>query len=153
MSNTKNVNLAGLQFHSSMAGFLTYGTAQFSHTTPGQTLGFFSGTLNYYQDTIFIAKNVPPKAPTQLVLNNVLMNANNTDPAGTYRMINGGFSQNYTIGSSGGFPIFYQMKLYTYEDNVNVNIRITISNPSAVNNVTVPNITFTGYVPLYLAQF
>lgn len=147
-------NFANLAATSHAVGFPYYDIQDYSFTLPGRTLPFATGgTYSHYNQTFTITKNRPNKALTSQILTNIRMNLSPVDTAGVYRKADLGISGNVIVGSSGGFPIFYAYQANIWSDATNINILLDAGNPSAVNNVTVPNLTITGRVYFYLSPF
>ncbi len=144
------LDFSKVQTTSTANGFINFVTQPFSQTIPGQTLAFFSGTLHSYSATISIPLT---GKTTNQVLESVLINTTNTLSAGQYYNLSTEYSNNFIIGSSGGFPIFYVMNINVTNDTNNCYVVVFISNPSAVNNVTVPTITVSGKAFLYESPF
>lgn len=138
---------------SAAEGLQYYDVQPFASNLPSQALPLFSGTLHQYSATASIPKNRLGIALTSTILSSILINFDNDQSAGKFLNLGGQYQKSFTVGSAGGFPIYYQVTTYAYNDANNLNIVTTVSNPSAVNAVTPPTINVTGKVFLYLAPF
>lgn len=148
-------NFSKLAAASAAGGFQYYDIPpDFSFSTPGQFLHFVSGgTYHHYENTLAIPKNNPQTAPTNIILTDVFLNVDVDDSANVYRFGNAGVEGGANLGSSGGFPIFYNYNVWVSSDANNVIITISVGNGSAVNSVTPPTITVEGKLFFYLAPF
>lgn len=147
------VNFDNLAATSKAAGFEYYDIQDINFTVPGQTLAKFTGTTQNYTGTQTLPKNRLGKALTSQILTNAVVHLDPIHTAGNYYPVAGALTDNVTLGSSGGFPIFYYYTLNLSADANNVIVDLNIANPSAVNAVTVPDITVTGRMFMYLAPF
>lgn len=138
---------------SAAEGLQYYDVQPFGATLASQTLPAFSGTLHQYSATASVPKNRLGIALTPTILSSILINFDNDQSAGQFINLAGQYQKNFTVGSSGGFPVFYEVTAYAYNDANNLNIVTTVSNPSAVNAVTPPTINVTGKAFLYLGPF
>jgi hypothetical protein len=146
-------NFSKIAATSQAAGFQYFDTQSFSFNVPSVFLAKFVGSL-HHQTTTY-QKAFSPKVQGALgkVLANIQGNLTNVDAAGVYRNFNNGDSGNKTIGSSGGFPIFYAWNINISFDGVNITFTVDMSNPSAVNDVTTEAFTMSGKVFFYVAPF
>jgi hypothetical protein len=146
-------NFSKLAAASAASGFQYYDVQNFSKSIAGQFLPKFTGTLSSYQSTISLVKNRSGIALTSQILTSTLVNFDNDLSAGQYYNFSSGYLKDFTVGSSGGFPIFYEMEVSVSADSTHWDMIVTISNPSAVNDVTPPTIVVSGTVFFYLAPF
>jgi hypothetical protein len=147
------VKFPNLAASSAASGFQYYKTKEFSYVVPGQFLPLFSGSISHYTN-IHSEARLAPVAASNIVLAATLVNVSADMSAGTYKNANSGiYSGAIITGSSGGFPIFYGYSLTSSTDGDSIDITFDVSNGSAVNNVTPPNITISGKLFFYLAPF
>lgn len=138
---------------SAASGFEYYATQTFAFTTPPQTIPIVSGGVYHdYGNSASISRNLSGIAPTQKIMTNIQYNVDANDAPGSFRTGPSVTGQNI-IGSSGGFPIFYQYNVTAQNDAANLTFTIRVGNPSAVNAVTPPAIVVSGKVFFYLAPF
>jgi hypothetical protein len=143
---------------SEASGFQYYDVETFSFTKPGGVfLPLFSGTTASTTSSFRVPKNRLGKALTSQIMYNILVHIDKNGDnlsfgAGEYRLLSS-IGDTVEIGMSGGFPVFYQYGLVVSSDANDIIFTLTVSNGSAVNNVTTQDITFNGTVFLYLAPF
>lgn len=135
------------------AGFQYYDQQSFSFNVPSRTFAKFTGTYNHETFTYKLDKNRLGKAITSEIMINVLANLDQVDNPGVYRLLNTGDQGNKTIGSSGGFPIFYNWNISISADREHIIFTVDIGNSSAVNDVTTEAFIISGKIFFYLAPF
>lgn len=139
---------------SEAAGLQYYDVQPFAFSTGGQFLarvGAGSPWYKHYTNSTYVPKNVPLRAPTSIILTDSLINVDVSDVAGFYHTEN--TNATITVGSSGGFPIFYTYGVSISSDAANIIVTLDVGNGSAVNDVIPPTITVSGFIFFYLAPF